>query len=83
MICPNEAAALKSADGVVDGSLCYGADTDIADSVRALGVPEAFSIVKKTVESGKHDVTSRSGVATCGEMDYHVHALIEAMKGTV
>lgn len=53
------------------------------DAVRALGVPETLSTVKKTVKSGKHDVTTRSGVATRGVISYHDHARNEALKGTV
>lgn len=48
-----------------------------------MGVPETLSAVLKTVKSGKHDVATRSGVATCGLISYHDHARNEALKGTV
>lgn len=51
--------------------------------MRALGVPETLSTVLKTVKSGKHDVATRAGVATCGNISYHDHARNEALKGTV
>lgn len=52
-------------------------------AVRALGVPETFSTVLRTVKSKCHDVTTRSGVATWGSISYHDHARNEALKGTV